>query len=119
MTALFYKGMTMQQKELTYKSWIQAVLFLAIIIYIYQFANIRVQSVLDWIISIFIVFGIIASISNSVKQVVIYTKAKFKFEFWLALIIGALLVYFDRTILSSCFTLINIIFIFTCAKKGN
>lgn len=109
----------MQQKELTYKSWIQEVLFISIIIYTYQFESIRVQSVLDWIISIFIGLGVIASISNSVKQVVIYTKAKFNFEFWLALIIGALLVYFDRTILSSCFTLVNIIFICTCAKKGN
>lgn len=109
----------MQQKELTYKSWIQAVLFLAIIIYIYQFANIRAQSVLDWILSIFIALGVIASVSNSVKQVVIYTNPKFYFEFWLALIIGTLLFYFDRTIISSCFTLINIIFICTCAKKGN
>lgn len=109
----------MQQKELTYKSWIQAILLITIIICIYQFASIRVQSVLDWIISIFIGLGVIASISNSVKQVVIYTKPKFYFEFWLALIIGALLVYFDRTIFSSCFTLVNIIFICTCAKKGN
>lgn len=111
--------MTMQQKELTYKSWIQAVLLIAIIICIYQFANIRAQSVFDWILSIFIALGVIASVGNSVKQVTIYTKAKFNFEFWLALIIGALLVYFDRTILSSCFTLVNIIFICTCAKKGN
>lgn len=109
----------MQQKELTYKSWIQAVLFISIIIYIYQFASIKVQSVLDWILSIFIALGVITSVGNSVKQVTIYTKAKFNFEFWLALIIGALLVYFDRTILSSCFTLVNIIFICTCAKKGN
>ena len=111
----------MQQKELTYKSWIQAVLLIAIIICIYQFANVRAQSVFDWILSIFIALGVIASVGNSVKQVTIYTKAKFNFEFWLALIIGALLVYFDRTILSSCFTLVNIIFIFicTCAKKGN
>lgn len=109
----------MQQKELTYKSWIQAVLFIAIIICISQFANIRVQSVLDWILSIFIALGVIALVSNSVKQVVSYTKTKFYFEFWLALIIGALLVYFDRIILGSCFTLINILFICTCAKKGN
>ena len=109
----------MQQKELTYKSWIQAVLLIAIIICIYQFANIRAQSVFDWILSIFIALGVIASFFNDTATTEIYTKAKFNFEFWLALIIGALLVYFDRTILSSCFTLVNIIFICTCAKKGN
>lgn len=64
----------MQQKELTYKSWIQAVLLIAIIICIYQFANIRAQSVFDWILSIFIALGVIASVGNSVKQVTIYTK---------------------------------------------